>query len=204
MRARHAFTLLEVLVTLAITGMVAALAYAASDAGLAVQAQLDRLRDGDGRDAVVRALLADAVRHQVPGVRGGAAVFGVADRVAADGSPADSLYLTTRGVQVPLGASAAWRVDAWRRGDTLHLAAAPLAEVGTPAGDGATPLAPVRATLAGIRGFDVQVLGRGPVAAWRPDWPDGDLSPDALALTLRYADRPASRLLVRRGLERAP
>lgn len=210
MTPRRAFTLVEVMVALVVTGMVAALAYAASSAGLATQAQLDRYRDGEGNESVVRALLADALRHQVEGRRGGAEVFSVANRVAGDGTAADSLHLTTRGVQAPLGVGDRWIVDAWRDGDTLHLSAAPAAEATVPAGGPDAPrgalarLAPVRVRLAGVRGFDVQLLGRGPVVPWRADWPEGDVAPDAVALTLAYADRPGSRLLVRRGLERAP
>jgi len=203
MRRRAAFTMVEVLIALVVTGMMAGLAYAASAAGLATQDQLDRYQDGAGSEAVVRALLADAVRHQVTGVRGGSDVFVLSDRVAADGAPADSMHLTTRGMQAPLGASDAWAVDAWRRGDTLHLEAHPLAEGARATGTTVAP-APVRARLAGVRGFDVQLLGRGPVAAWRPDWPDGDVAPDAVVVTLAHAGRPGSRLLVRRGLERAP
>jgi general secretion pathway protein J len=202
MRRRSGFTLVEVMVALVVTGMVAALAYAASSAGLATQAQLERHREGAGSEAVLRALLGDALRHQVGGLRGGAPVFHLADRVDAQGAPADSLHLTTRGVQSPLGASAEWSVDAWRRGDTLHLEARPLIPGASAATGG--PLAPVRARLAGMRGFDVQLLGRGPVAAWRPDWPEDDVAPDAVLLALAGTDRPGSRLLVRRGLERAP
>jgi prepilin-type N-terminal cleavage/methylation domain-containing protein len=203
-KGRAAFTLVEVLVGLVVTGMVAALAYAASSAGLATQAQLERHREGEGNDAVVRAILTDALRHQVGGVRGGQAVFAIADRVANDGSAADSLHLTTRGVQAPLGARAAWTVDAWREGDALLVEAHPIAYQVPLSGEASAPLAPVRARLDGVRGFDVRLLGRGPVAAWRADWVENDVAPDAVALTFLHTERAGSRLLVRRGLERAP
>lgn len=199
MRRRPAFTLIEVMVSLVVTGVVAAMAYAAAQAGFDTDARLQRHREAAGGATVIRALIADALRHQVEGIRGGGEIFRLTDRAAADGTPADSLQLTTRGLASPLGAGAPWLVTLWRRGDTLHLQARPLDDVA-----GAGRSSPIVAEMGGVRGVDVQLLGRGLAAAWRPDWPEGDVAPDAVALTVAHADRPATRLVVRRGLERAP
>lgn len=193
---RRAFTLLEVMIALVITGVVVTLAYATTQAGFDVESRLDRHRDLGERDVALRAILTDALRHQVDGTRGGEAVFTVVDRAAANGASADSLQLTTRGMVTPLGASAPWVVSVWRSGDTLQLAGHPL--------DGASDAVPVTARLTGVQQFDVQALGRGLAAAWRGDWPEPDVAPDAIALSVGRADSAPLSIVVRRGLERAP
>jgi prepilin-type N-terminal cleavage/methylation domain-containing protein len=190
---RNAFTLIEVMVALVVTGLVVSLAYGAAQAGFDTEDRLDAHRAGQERAAAMRTLLADALRHQVEGVRGGDEVFALTDRVAPGGGSADSLCLTTRGMVAPLGGSEAWNVSLWLAGDTLQLLARPLA--------GGVP---VEARLGKVRTFDVQALGRGLAAGWSGTWPDGDVAPDAVSLTLGHAALSPSRLVVRRGLERAP
>lgn len=193
---RRAFTLVEVMIALVVTGLVVTLAYATTQAGFDVEARLDRHRDAGERDVALRAILTDALRHQVDGTRGGDEVFAIADRAAANGASADSLQLTTRGMVAPLGASAQWSVSLWLSGDTLQLEGRPL--------DAASDAVPVTARLTGVQQFDVQALGRGLAAAWRGDWPEPDVAPDAIALSVRRAERAPLSIVVRRGLERAP
>lgn len=196
---RAAFTLVEVMIALVVSGLVASLAYAAAQAGFDTDARVTELRDGLTRDGVVRAVLTDALRHQVEGVRGGAEVFELHDRVDADGRGADSLVTTTRGIESPMGAAATWQVSAWREGNSLRIA-------GIPLGNAATGTPPFETSLEGVTEFDVRALGRGLSARWREEWPDRDQAPDAVALRImhtgsRGSDEP---IVVRRGLERAP
>ncbi len=193
---RRGFTLVEVMIALVVTGLVVSLAYATTQAGVDVEGRLLHHRDGEERAVAFRSLLTDALRHQVGGLRGGGAVFALADRVTATGTNADSLHLVTRGVVAPLGASAAWDVSIWLAGDTLQLEGHPV--------DAASDAVPIRARLGGVQQFDVQVLGRGLAAAWQEQWPEPDLAPDAIALTVRHGDVAPLALVVRRGLERAP
>lgn len=190
---RRAFTLVEVMVALVVTGLVVSLAYGAMQAGFDTEGRLDAHRAGEEREGAMRALLVDALRHQVAGVRGGDEVFALVDRAATGGASVDSLRLTTRGVATPLGSSEAWRVALWLAGDTLQLRA-----VSLPGG------VPVEARLGGVRAFDVQALGRGLASPWTNVWLEGDVAPDAIALSLVHADGTTSRLVVRRGLERSP
>lgn len=203
LRARPAFTLIEVMIALVMSGIVASLAYSAAQAGFDTDARVVSYRDGLARDGVVRALLSDALRHQVDGVRGGLEVFTLADRVDADGRDADSLSFVTRGVESPMGASATWRLAAWREGHSLRIAGVPL--------DGdihRTP--PFVMSLDDVTAFDVRVLGRGLSARWRDEWPDADQAPDAFALRLDGVRDRANAVVasepwvVRRGLERSP
>jgi prepilin-type N-terminal cleavage/methylation domain-containing protein len=193
---RAGFTLIEVMVSIVVTGLVVSLAYAATQAGFDTESRLIQHRAGSEREVAVRALLTDALRHQVDGVRGGEAVFALVDRSAVDGSSADSLHLVTRGIVAPLGTSRVWSLSAWRTGDTLQV------EAHAVGADASAP--PLHARLGGVRAFDVEALGRGLASSWRGDWPDDDVSPDAVALTLAHAEGAPTRIVVRRGLERAP
>lgn len=198
---RAAFTLLEVMVALVVSGLVVTLAYATTQAGFDTESRLEAHRDGAERVTAIRALLGDALRHQEEGLRGGAVVFSLTDRVATDGSDADSLAFRSRGLVAPYGTGIAWQVALWRSHDTLHVEARP-SEGGT--ADGREGGVPLVATLTGVTGVDVQVLGRGLAAAWSGQWPEGDVSPDAVSLLVRRGDAPPLQLLTRRGLERAP
>ena len=194
---RPAVTLIEVLVALVVTGLVVTLAYGTAQAGFDTDARLASYRDTSESDAVVQTLLFDALRHAVDGVRGGDAVFDLTDRQLADGTPNDSLRFSTRGVVPPLGTSGAWSVSVWSSDEGLHLSAVP--ESAAP-----SPLSPVRAHLAGVRGFDVRIIGRGLAARWSDRWTDRDVAPDAVSYALVYGEGLGPRTVVRRGLERAP
>ncbi|MEP7380767.1 MAG: prepilin-type N-terminal cleavage/methylation domain-containing protein [Gemmatimonadota bacterium] len=194
---RRGFTLIEVMIALMVSGMVATLAYAAAQAGFDTDARVSTYRDGVARDGVVRAILTDALRHQVDGVRGGATVFTLTDRSDADGRAADSLDVVTRGVAAPLGASATWRLSVWRAGDTLRIEGSSL--------DGAAAdRPPFSMRLDGVIAFEVRTLGRGLSARWQAQWRDDDVAPDAFALLFARRDEHPEPLVVRRGLERAP
>lgn len=73
-------------------------------------------------------------------------------------------------------------------------------------------MARIEARLPLVEAFDLQALGRGPGAAWRDDWPQHDVAPDAVSFSVTRSagasdtpDAPESlRNVVRRGLERAP
>jgi len=196
---RAGFTLIEVVVALTVTGLVIALGYAASQAGLDTEARLASYREGGERALVIRSLLSDALRHQVEGLRGGEQVFMLTNRSTSDGRPADSLQLTTKGVMPPLGASVPWIVAVWWANDSLHLAGR-AATAGTSA---------LRASLPHVAAFDVRVLGRGLAATWDEVWDTGDVAPEAVSWEVRPGPGAspsvhAGRMVVRRSLERAP
>jgi hypothetical protein len=184
------------MIALVVTGLVVSLAYATTQAGLDTASRLGLHRDVVEREMAVRALITDALRHQVDGQRGGGEVFALSDRVAANGTSADSLRLTTRGVVAPLGASAPWSVSIWLVGDTLLVEGHPIDET--------TGAVPLMARLGGVVQFDAQLLGRGLAASWRGAWPERDVAPDAIALTLQRSAAAPVTIVVRRGLERAP
>lgn len=193
---RRGFTLVEILVAVVVASLVVTMAYGTSQAGFDTEARLEAHRTGMEREAALRVLVADALRHALQGARGGDPVFDLADRLAADGSPADSLRFATRGVTPPLGASATWDVSLWVEDGALRLAATPRE------GEERSPA--VTARLDGVRGLDLRVLGRGPGAAWQHTWPERDLAPDALSYVVVGARGGGTPVVLRRGLERAP
>ncbi len=138
-RRRAGFTLLEMIVALIVTGLVALASYAALDAGLATRDRIGgALREREST-RLARTMLEDALRHAVE--RGDAGIPFAAD----DGAGGDVLAFDTRGVTSPLGASALSHVEL--RGATLSVT--PLEERG----------AALRSPLAGVRGIRISTLG---------------------------------------------
>ena len=118
MKQRAAFTLLEVVVALVITGMVALVAYAALDAGIATRGRIDGPLRAHTDGLAARAMLADAMRHIVE--------HDDAEALVADaGNGGDVLTFYSRGLAEPFGASSLWRVQV--HGATI--AAAPIDKV---------------------------------------------------------------------------
>ncbi len=115
MNRHHGFTLLEIMVALVITGMVALVAYAALDAGIATRGRIDGPLRARADGLIGRAMLDDAMRHIVE--RGDPE-----DLVADAGNGGDVLTFYSRGLSEPFGGSSLWRVQV--RGATV--AAAPI------------------------------------------------------------------------------
>ena len=192
---RTAFTLLEVLVALVVTGLVVALAYAALQGGLDTRERLARHRSERESAVALREMIRDALRHAIPGVAGGPAVFTLVDRLGGGGGAADSLEFLTRGIVEPFGTSGAWRASVSVDGDGLHFSARP--EVGS-----AAPV--VVASAVGVRDLDVRALGRGAAAEWVGAWTDAGVAPQAVMLAMAGPAGPAPPLVTRLGLERQP
>ncbi len=192
-RPRRAFTLLEVIVALTITGLVATIAYAAMQAGIDTSERLAVRQERDEALANARDLVSAAIRHAMPGAPGGPVTFEVVRRASAEAA-GDSLVFLTRGVLEPHGTTSAWRAALWTSRDTLHLRATPVS---------ASPLE-VAAQIAGIRALRVRSLARGTFARWRDGWDDPATAPAAVSIA--YTGSTGTRLVQvqRVGLERIP
>jgi prepilin-type N-terminal cleavage/methylation domain-containing protein len=190
-----AFTLLEVLIALVVTGLVVSVAYAALQGGLDTRDRLARHRSDHESMLAMRAMIRDALRHALPGVTGGTEVFMLSDRVDAAGRPVDALEFLTRGVVTPLGTSGTWRATIRVDGDGLHFDARP---------DGPSPGTPVSATAGGVTGMEIRALGRGPTAQWASTWSDAGVAPQAVVLAMAGAPGVSAPLVARLNLERLP
>lgn len=188
---RRAFTLIEVMVALVVTGLVVSLAYATLQAGLDTTDRLAVARDGDEREIVARSLLTRALRHAVPGTIGGSPVF-----VLRDQPQGDELQFLTRGVSEPLGVSELWEISLLQTPEGARIAGH---EVGNPARSFAS-------TLRRVANVNVRVRGRDFRDGWLESWSAPDRSPIAVSIEFMNADgrRVGAPLLARVGLEGNP
>lgn len=204
MRHRHdernrGFTLLEVVVALVISAVVALLAFGTVSTAFDGQEQLERHQDLAEAQMIVRALLLDALRH--PPEEGGAAMndvlFEIDDRVDANGVPVDAVRFRSRGMAQPLGASREWTVELAASPEGLRLLASPGPDGG---------LAPIEALVTGARGLEVRVLARTDEPIWSALWESPGRVPAAVALAfLSDAGEPVSpALVVRSGWDGVP
>jgi prepilin-type N-terminal cleavage/methylation domain-containing protein len=194
---RRAFTLIEIMVALVVTSLVVSLAYAATQAGFDTEERLTRARDGAESEAVARTLIADALRHAVPGIRGGTPVFTISDVRDAGGGTSHGLRFVTRGLVPPLGTSAPWEMTLWPGPEGLTVRARPL-EGSESSG--------ISALLPNVKRIGVRVRSRDHRAGWLGAWTDIDVSPTAVSIAfLDAAGRPLGPpLVVRIGLEQSP
>lgn len=187
--------MLELIVSIAVTGIIAVLVYASAAAGFDTRDALARHRAGAESELRARSLLADALRHASDEANAGDPAFELVHGVDQHGLSADQLSFLTRGVASPLGASALWRVTVavMSTGFVLDASPADADANGPPA---------LVATIDGARGLDVEAM---PLAdgAWTNAWPSSGQLPAAVRLTLYDGEgrRLGAPIVVRIGLE---
>jgi prepilin-type N-terminal cleavage/methylation domain-containing protein len=188
---RRAFTLIEVMVALVVTGLVVSMAYATMQAGLDTSDRLAVARDGDEREIVARNLLTQALRHAVPGTIGGAPVF-----VLRDQPQGDELQFLTRGVSEPLGVSELWEISIQQTSDGTRITGR----------DPGNPARSFASTLRRVASLNVRVRGRDFRDGWLESWNATDRSPVAVSIEFMDAGgrRVGAPLLARVGLEGNP
>jgi len=194
MTNRRAFTLLELIVSIVVAGIIALLAYASASAGFDTRDALERYRTTAEAELRARSLITDAFRHASDEGDAGVPALELLDGMDPGGLPADQLTFLTRGVLPPLGASTLWSVMLTPSAKGLSLRAAP---VGSSTGA-------VTARLPNVRGLDVQVMALAD-QAWSSSWPASRQLPAAVRLTLYDASGSTigSPIVVRLGLESA-
>ncbi|MEX2282459.1 MAG: prepilin-type N-terminal cleavage/methylation domain-containing protein [Gemmatimonadota bacterium] len=175
MTRRSGFTVLEVLVALMITSVVALLAYGTASAGIDTKQRLEDHQTRSEAHMIARAFLVDALRHPVEG--GGSAMndvlFAVEDLARSDGLPADAIQFQSRGVLPPLGATATWSVTLAPTPDGVRLLAIPI---------DASSAAPIDALLDDACGMRVRVLSRSADVEWLDRWDTLGRVPAAVAI----------------------
>ena len=188
---RRAFTLVEVMVALVVTGLVVSIAYASVQAGFETSDRLAAAHAGEERELVARAMLSRAIRHAVPGTLGGQPVF-----VLRNQPLGDELVFRTRGVGEPNGASEVWEVG-------LIPDTAGIRFIGHAADD---PNRSFTALLPRIHRLDIRVRGRDFRDGWFEEWPFLDRSPVAVTIAFLDANGRAigAPLVARVGLEGNP
>jgi type II secretion system protein J len=176
-RPRAGFTLVELLVAIMITSVIALLAYGSARAAFDTDDRLARARSAVEGAGAMRALVSDALRHAVPAVSDDQLAFELQAGTRADDLPADRVRFVSRGLVPPLGAGTAWLVTVGVAADGLVVDAVPVT------GDAA----PVRALVPGVAGLRVRALASDG-GAWARAWDAPARLPRGVELRLLRAD----------------
>ncbi|MBA2688468.1 MAG: prepilin-type N-terminal cleavage/methylation domain-containing protein [Gemmatimonadaceae bacterium] len=197
MAARHSrrtgFTLLELLLAILVTGIVALVAYAAITAGLDTLDRVDAHRRETQSRALLRPLVSDALRHIAEAGADGAAVFEI---TPSEGTVrGETLAFLTRGVESPLGSSGLWKLNISTSASGLNVQADPLEDTSHPS---------ITTVVPGVHEMRVRVLQTRQDRVWVTNWNSPRQHPYAIKIELvdsagRVIDAP---LVVVTALER--
>ena len=175
MNARGGFTLIEIMVAIVLTSVVALLAYGTAHAGIDTKERIETYRTNVEAQMIVRDLLFNALRHPVEG--GGLAMndtlFTIDDRVTSAGLPVNGVRFYSRGLVAPLGATSTWSVTIAPSPEGVRVVAEPVVP-GSARGIGA-----VLSDVAGVR---ARVLGRSADTDWQNRWDIVGRVPAAVSL----------------------
>jgi prepilin-type N-terminal cleavage/methylation domain-containing protein len=179
------FTLLEVMVAIVLTGLVALLAYGAAqvsyDAHARLSADLRALQEA----RALRELLQDALRSARAPQRPGDPLFTLR---------AGRLSFVTAGGGPPLDPEYDWLVTIEPGADGLELYATPV---------GRAPAAVVTIRVPGVTRWDVQALAPSQ-PQWLEEWPRTTLLPRAVVITMWHDSTPLGLPLQVRVVTGAP
>jgi len=179
---RNGFTLLELLVAIVVTGVVALLVYGIVGVALDTEARVTTQRDVLQREIAFKAVLAEALRTARQAEMAQRQTFLLEDSDVMGGPPRDRLSFVTAGGTPPLTADADWHVTVEATAEGLTLAA-------YPQGIAAPKLTVLR--LPGVTGFDAEIVIPGRVQPRLPGAMAPLPSPPALlSLVFWDADGP--------------
>lgn len=159
MRRPPGFTLLELLIAIVVTGIVALLVYGIVGVAADTEARVTARRDALQRDLAFRAVLVEALRTVRQADLDEPETFLLEEGWEGSGPPRDRLTFVTAGGTPPLTADADWRV-------TVEVGDGGLTLIAYPEG-----LADPHATvlrLPNVVGLDVEILVPGRVQPRRP------------------------------------
>jgi prepilin-type N-terminal cleavage/methylation domain-containing protein len=170
---RRGFTLLEVLVAIAVAGVVALLVYGTAIAGRDVEARLHERRRAVQTAQAFRSTVVDALRNARPSRQFGDTAFWIDVQRDGRGRPMDRLSFVTAGSLPPFTADADWQVTIEPRTDGITISAAPI---------GISLPARVVARYPGATGLEIRVLRPGSASEWAERWRFPALVPAAIEL----------------------
>lgn len=178
------FTLLELLVGIVVSGVVALVAYAATTAGLDTLARVDTHRREAQSRALVRPLVMDALRHVADAGAGTPSIFEISR--SSDPARGSTLAFLTRGIHSPLGSSSLWQMTIGASPEGLVVLADPVEDM---------MQAPVRAVVPGIREVRFRVLATRQDHLWVTNWDSPRQHPYAVKIEMldsnsRLVDSP--------------
>lgn len=169
---RNGFTLLELMVAIVISGLIALLAYGAITAGLSTLERVEEHRRNAQSRALARPMITDALRHIADAGATTENVFQI-QRTSAEGLP--SLVFLTRGVESPMGASSLWKMTlaTSRRGLTIDAVA--LEDV---------KQSPISTVIPGVNEIRLRLLPTRNDQAWVTNWESPRQHPYAVKIEM--------------------
>lgn len=182
MSRRAGFTLLELTVAIAVTGIVALLVYGTVAVAVDTETRLEAHERVARSERAWHALVEDALRNLRSNADYGRATLILTSGTDLQGRPRDRLAFITAGGTPPLTPDADWSVSIEVGVGGIEMAAAPLGID-----------APARRVVAlpGVTGLDVRVFGGLPRPAWLEEWSDRRMLPRAIEITYRTDSGPA-------------
>lgn len=175
---RRGFTLMEIMIALTVTALVATLAAAALHAGMDVRERVQEHRLTVDAEARAATWLGVMLRHPPAASAVDEALFTITR--GSDGN-ASATFLS-QGVETPAGTGTIWRVSLSVLVDGLHIRAIP---TGT-----SRARIPMETVLPHVRQLDVEAFQAASVtsgagaATWRSDWPVLRSMPSAVRITM--------------------
>lgn len=177
--AGSGFTLLELVVAVAVTGVVALLVYGVLDTAIDTERRVATRGEAARASAGWQSLVAAALRNARPADAGGDAAFLLEDGRSGGGLYADRVTFFTAGGVAPLTSDVEWQVTLGAGRDGVVLAARPIGV--------AAPDRRVRAPE-GLRGVSIRVRGDAPGDPWRDTWARAGELPRAVEVTFQTED----------------
>jgi prepilin-type N-terminal cleavage/methylation domain-containing protein len=174
MSNRRGFTLLELLLAIVITSVVAVLVYGTVQVGLDARERIADRLVADQSQRAIRVILGDALRNVRPPAGVDDSVFILRRGTNAAGRPADTLTFLTGGSIPPLTSDSDWMVSLAASDSGVTMWARPI---------GARLPARFVARLAGVPGLEVRVRRVGADSSWTANWPGQGALPGAVAIT---------------------
>jgi prepilin-type N-terminal cleavage/methylation domain-containing protein len=179
---QRGFTLVELVVAITLTGVVALLVYGAANAALATQTRLQETRLRMQSERAWAALVEDALRNARPARVYGDPAFILESGSDAMGLPRDRLWFITAGATPPLTADSDWEV-------VLEASQAGVRMTALPVGVDAPPIQ--LTTRPEMAGLNIRVLAPDPVPRWLESWTNTRMAPRAIELTYWTEAGPA-------------
>ena len=168
------FTLLEILVSIVVTTVVALLVYGIADTAFTTRVRLDDRRSVLQTERAMRVVLHEALRNARPAARARDEAFVLEDARDARGRPADRLAFVAMGGFPPLTDESQWLVRLEPTAAGVALSALPLGV------RGARPQ--TLGHVAGATGVDVRVRELGS-PHWHDRWSFVSIVPAAVEVT---------------------
>jgi prepilin-type N-terminal cleavage/methylation domain-containing protein len=171
---RRGFTLLELMLAIVITSLVALLVYGTVQVGLDARERLAARLGEDQSRRAIRVILADALRNVRSPAGVDDSVFVLRTGTNRAGRPADTVSFLTGGSIPPLTSDSDWMVSLAASDSGVTMWARPV---------GVRLPARLVARLAGVPGLEVRVRRAGLDSSWTASWPGQGSLPGAVAIT---------------------